>query len=61
MWKKSSLSSGADNCVEVTATPDGDIAVRNSNRLDAGVIPFTRDEMSAFVGGVKNGEFDEFC
>lgn len=60
MWKKSSFSSGADNCVEVS--PIGKlIAVRNSRTPDDGFVTFNRDEMAAFVAGVKNGEFDEFC
>jgi hypothetical protein len=62
-WRKSSFSGGGDSgggqCVEVATLPDGRIAVRNSNRRDAGAVFFTRTEMSAWVRGVKAGEFDD--
>jgi len=39
--------------------PDGRIAVRNSNRPDDGVALFTPAEMTAWIHGVKAGEFDD--
>ena len=47
-----------DGCVEVGRLADGRIAVRSSKdrRLPASV--FTGDEWSAFVAGVRAGEFD---
>lgn len=56
-WRKSSYSGQAGSCVEV-AQGDGRIAVRNSNDRDAGTVYFTRSEWTAFVAGVKDGEFD---
>ncbi|WP_440065205.1 DUF397 domain-containing protein [Streptosporangium sp. OZ121] len=47
-------------CVEAGPPADGSgrIAVRHSRRPDAEVIVYTRAEWEAFVGGVKDGEFD---
>jgi hypothetical protein len=39
--------------------PDGRIAVRNSSHPDAGVVLFTTAEMTAWIHGVKAGEFDD--
>jgi len=39
--------------------PDGRIAVRNSNHPDDGVVLFTASEMTAWIHGVKAGEFDD--
>jgi Domain of unknown function (DUF397) len=59
-WRKSSLSSGGDNCVEVAMATDGSIGVRDSKQRGQGpVLEFTPTEWEAFVGGVKGGEFDE--
>lgn len=59
LWRTSSFSGNNGTCVEVAALPDGHIAVRNSNYPDAGVVLFTRAEMSAWINGVKAGEFDD--
>lgn len=58
-WQKSSFTNNGD-CVEV-AVIDGEIAVRNSNRVEAGMILFTRSEIAAWMKGVKAGEFDRYC
>jgi hypothetical protein len=66
-WKKSSFSNGTggSNCVEViTVGSDnlqGYISVRDSKENGSEIqatLTFTRDEWSAFIKGVKNGEFD---
>ena len=60
-WIKSSLSYASGNCVEVASLPGGEIVVRNS-RFSAGpILRFTPDEWHAFLGGVRNGEFDRFA
>jgi hypothetical protein len=59
-WIKSSLSYANGNCVEVTSLPDGEIGVRNSRDSGGPVLSFTSDEWHAFLGGVRNGEFDGF-
>jgi hypothetical protein len=58
VWRKSTLSGSNNNCVEVAFLEGGAVAVRNSKRPEAGVTMFTSDEWRAFVGGVKQGEFD---
>lgn len=63
-WRTSSFSNGGDGgstCVEVAALPDGQIAVRNGNHPDAGVVFFTCAEMYAWIKGVKAGEFDDLA
>jgi Domain of unknown function (DUF397) len=57
-WVKSSLSFANGNCVEVADLPDGGVGVRNSRDPDGPVLQFTPDEWTAFLGGVRNGEFD---
>ena len=59
-WVKSSLSFSNGNCVEVASLPDGEIGVRNSRDSGGPVLRFTSDEWHAFLGGVRNGEFDSF-
>jgi uncharacterized protein DUF397 len=59
-WMKSSLSYANGNCVEVASLPGGTIGVRNSRDTAGPVLVFTPDEWHAFVGGVRNGDFDSF-
>jgi hypothetical protein len=57
-WYKSRRSGGNGNCVEIAVLAGGAVAVRNS-RFPAGpALIYTRDEIEAFLGGVKDGEFD---
>ena len=56
VWRMSSLSIGDNQRLEVSRCTDG-IAVRNSQRPDE-VVHFTASEWAAFIGGIKNGEFD---
>jgi hypothetical protein len=60
-WVKSSLSFANGNCVEVASLPGGEIGVRNSRESEGSILRFTSDEWHAFLGGVRNGEFDRFC
>jgi hypothetical protein len=58
-WRKSSLSSGGDNCVEVAFANDGSVGVRDSKQQGLGpVLEFTPSEWEAFLGGVRGGEFE---
>ena len=59
-WIKSSLSFANGNCVEVADLRGGEIGVRNSRDSAGPVLRFTPDEWHAFIGGVRNGEFDGF-
>ncbi|HSX02386.1 MAG TPA: DUF397 domain-containing protein [Candidatus Saccharimonadia bacterium] len=56
-WRKSQLSGAIGNCVEV-AFVDHHVAVRDTKDRDGGTLLFTQAEWAAFVGGVRNGEFD---
>ena len=58
-WRKSTLSSGGDNCVEVAFAADGSVGVRDSKQQGLGpVLEFTPGEWEAFLGGVKGNEFE---
>jgi len=57
-WRKSTLSSGQGECVETAVLPDRRVALRHSKDPDGHVLLYTPAEWSAFVGGVKRGEFD---
>jgi hypothetical protein len=57
-WQKSWRSNPNGECVELAALPNGEIAVRNS-RFPAGpVLLYTQAEITAFVAGAKDGDFD---
>jgi hypothetical protein len=53
-------SSGGHDCVEAGPLNDGTgrVALRHSKHPDGPVIIYTRTEWDAFVGGVKDNEFD---
>ena len=57
-WIKSSLSTYNGNCVEVSGLSGEMIKVRDSKNPRGGILNFTTAEWDAFVGGVRNGEFD---
>ncbi|MFC4901598.1 DUF397 domain-containing protein [Streptosporangium amethystogenes subsp. fukuiense] len=60
-WHISTKSeNGGGSCVEAGPLADGSgrVAVRHSRRPGGEVIVYTRAEWEAFIGGVKDGEFD---
>jgi hypothetical protein len=60
VWMKSSRSGGnGGNCVEVATNLPGVVAVRDSKNRSGPVLSFTPAEWRAFLGGVKDGEFDQ--
>jgi Domain of unknown function (DUF397) len=59
-WQKSQHSNPNGACVELAPLPGGEIAMRNS-RFPAGpVLVYTQAEITAFLAGAKDGEFDHF-
>jgi hypothetical protein len=59
-WIKSSLSFSNGNWVEVASLQGGQIGVRDSKDSQGPVLSLTPGEWDAFLGGVRNGEFDTF-
>ncbi len=53
IWRKSSRSNGAQNCVEVGAGP-GIIGVRDTKDRDGAVLVFPRRQWVAFVSGLRD-------
>ncbi|WP_435822458.1 DUF397 domain-containing protein [Microbispora bryophytorum] len=58
IWWKSSRSANNCACVEVAVLSDGQVGVRDSKNQDGPALVFTPAEWDAFIGGVKDGEFD---
>jgi hypothetical protein len=58
-WQKSRRSNPSGNCVELAALPGGaGIAVRNSRDPDGPALIYTVDEITAFILGARDGDFD---
>jgi hypothetical protein len=57
-WKKSSWSMTNGNCVEVVGLSGNLVRIRDSKNPRGPILGFTSAEWDAFVGGVRNGEFD---
>jgi hypothetical protein len=58
-WLKSQYSNPNGECVELAMLATGEIAMRNS-RFPAGpVLVYTPAEITAFLAGAKDGEFDQ--
>jgi hypothetical protein len=55
-WRKSSLCSNDNGCVEVSFT-GGDVLVRDSKDPFSAQLRFTAKEWLMFLGGVMRGEF----
>ncbi|MFJ7998665.1 DUF397 domain-containing protein [Streptomyces sp. NPDC096310] len=60
-WRKSSKSSNAEgsDCLEL-AVHEGEILMRESDNPNV-VIRTTRAKLRAFLGGAKEGEFDDLA
>lgn len=58
-WRKSSRSGAVGNCVEVAEVSENEVAMRNSRFPTGPALLYTRAEVSAFVAGAKDGEFDD--
>jgi hypothetical protein len=58
-WRKSARSSAQGNCVELARLSGSEVAVRNSRHPEGPALVFTDAELDAFLGGVKDGDFDD--
>jgi hypothetical protein len=56
-YTKSSFS-GDGGCVEVRQFEDGTVGLRDSKDISRPAHLFTRREWTAFIAGVRAGEFD---
>jgi len=56
-WTKSTFS-GTGDCVEVAFAGDGAVQVRDSKDVAGPQLHFTHREWTAFVAGVRDGQFD---
>jgi Domain of unknown function (DUF397) len=59
MWRTSSYSGAAQDCVEVADNLPGSVGVRDSKNPGRAVLSFTPRAWRAFIAEVKNGEFDQ--
>ncbi|MET7852317.1 DUF397 domain-containing protein [Streptomyces avermitilis] len=57
-WVKSRRSGIEGNCVEMAVLPGGEVAVRNSRDPEGPALIYTRAEITAFLAGARDGEFD---
>lgn len=53
VWRKSSRSGAVGNCVEFTWPDKGVAAVRNSRDPHGPVLVYGRDQLAAFLAGVR--------
>jgi hypothetical protein len=57
-WRTSRRDAPGDS-VEIAPLPDGGAAVRHSRHREGPVLVYTRAEMTAFLLGAKDGDFDD--
>jgi hypothetical protein len=57
--RKSTASNPSGDCVELAALAGGAVALRNSREPHGPALIYTPAEITAFLAGVKAGEFDD--
>ncbi|MEV4094442.1 DUF397 domain-containing protein [Streptosporangium saharense] len=57
-FRKSSLSGGGNDCVEVAMNLPGLVAVRDSKDPSGPTLAFTPAQWRSFIGHVSSGAFD---
>lgn len=60
VWRKSQRSNPSGNCVELAELAGGGVAVRNSRHPSGPALIYTPAEITAFIQGAKDGDFDDF-
>lgn len=60
VWRKSRRSNPSGNCVELAELAGGGVAVRNSRHPSGPALVYTPAEITAFIEGAKDGDFDDF-
>lgn len=59
MWRKSSRSGYSGSCVEIANFDGGQVGIRDSKAKGLGPVIFVAPaDWSAFVAGIKDGQFD---
>ena len=57
-WRRPWSGENGGNCLEVRKLPDGRVALRQSTDPDGPALIYTREEIAAFIRGVKEGKAD---
>lgn len=57
-WRRSSYSTGMNNCVETASLPPGLLAVRDSKNTAGPALLFTPDTWVTFVDALRGGALD---
>ncbi|WP_445525584.1 DUF397 domain-containing protein [Streptomyces cyslabdanicus] len=57
-WHKPWSDTNGNSCVEAKRLPDGRVALRQSTDPEGPALLYTREEMIAFLRGVKAGQAD---
>jgi hypothetical protein len=60
-WRKSSLSDGQNNCVEVATLTHGGVGVRDSKNPSGSTLLFSPGGWRIFVNDIKAGKFDDLA
>lgn len=58
-WRKSSFTANNGQCVELSALPDGGVAMRDSKNPTGPHLCYTSGEWDAFKKGFLAGEFND--